>query len=213
MEEQILERVVFHAGKIIIQSGDIGHDSYIIQSGEVGAFSVENNEKVEIARFGPNTIIGESNLLLDARANMTFQAITDTTTVRVVRQDFKKKLNRADKGLQHIIGGILAKIKEMEEEEIARNLRANKVDHKAKDIVDHLLRSMDDERKNRYAKILLPHFNTMIKSLEELRLQEKHERQKENLERKVSEIKDEGAEVITYTANTDAQENAQISTG
>lgn len=189
MEEQILERVLFHAGKTLITAGDAGSDSFIIQSGEVVAFTVIDNDKIEVARYGANSIISESNLLLDSKSDLTYQAITDTTAVKITRQDFKKKMNRVDKSVQRVITGVLNKVREQEKEEIERALRVKKVDHKAKEIVNYLLRDMPDERRNRYEDILLPHFNIMIKSIDDLRTQEKHEKQKENLEKKVNEIK------------------------
>lgn len=188
MEDNILERTVLHAGKTFINSGNTHADSYIIQSGEISAYIVDNNEKIEVERYGKNAIIGETNLLTDIPSPLNYEAITDVTVVKITRQDFEKKLKRVDKGMLRVIRAILDKLKEREKQIAASATQAQKINGKAREIVEHLLRGMPDERKNRYEDILLPHFNIMVKALEDLRTQEKHEKQRQDLENKVSEL-------------------------
>ena len=189
MSENILERVVLHAGKAFMLAGESHTDSYIIQKGEVLAFTTQNGKKVEVGRYGPDSIIAESCLLLDSKLNVSYQALVDTTAVKVTRQDFEKKLTKLDKTLLNIVMMLVKKLKAHEEQDIEKALSAKLVDDKAKEIVDHLLRDMADDRKSRYEPILLPHFNIMVKALEDLRTKERHEKQRAELDKKVESMK------------------------
>ena len=194
MAESVLERVVFHAGRIFIQAGETHTDAFIIQSGEVIAYVLENGEKIEISRHGKNAVLAESNLLIDGKSDVFYESLSDTTAIKITRQDFEKKLSRLDQGVYRIIQTLLQKMKRQEMEDIDRALKAKRIDVKTREIVDYLLRDMTDERKTRYEDILLPHFNIMIKSIDDLRIQEKYAIQRENLEKKISELKNDREE-------------------
>src|SRR5690606_5508372 len=68
--------------------------------GKIAAFVMRDGERVEVARHGPGTIIGEVCLALDDPIQMSFEALVDTTVVTITRQDFEKKLTRVDQTIK-----------------------------------------------------------------------------------------------------------------
>ena len=181
MANQILERKAFHAGEAIIIATEPHSNSYIIQEGLIGAFIIEDNNRVEVARYGKDTIIGEMNLLIEEPSPFSFIAITDVTAVIINRQDFEKKLAKLDQTVVQIIKALIAKLKILEFNNRDQKLESNRIDSKAREIVQHLLRDMQGERKQRYEDILMPHFNIMCKSLEELKSEERKKKREEQL--------------------------------
>lgn len=203
MGEYVLERQVFHAAKMLITAKEPHTNAYIIQDGEVVSFMMDNAERVEVGRYGPGAIIGEVNLLVDDPAELNFEAVVDTTVVTIVRQDFEKKLTKVDKTLLHIIQTLIKKLKNAQSEKKEAALESKRIDAKAFEIVEHLLRDMGNkERKQRYKEIIQPHFNIMCRSLEELKKEERHSKQKNALADKVSELSGDEEE-DSFTESTD----------
>lgn len=205
MGEYVLERNVFHAGKMLITAGEPHTNAYIIQDGEVVSFMMDNAERIEVGRYGPGSIIGETNLLVDDKAELNFEAVVDTTVVTIVRQDFEKKLTKIDKTLMHIVQTLIKKLKKSEKEQKEAAIEAKRIDAKAFEIVEHLLRDMGDkERKKRYRDIIQPHFNIMCRSLEELKKEERHAKQKDSLDSKIASLQDDDSDdSFAEAADTD----------
>lgn len=188
-KEHVLEREVVHAGKIFLSARENNTNAYIIQDGQVLGFIFEDDKKIPVGKYTAGTIIGETNLLLDAKIQVNFEAITDVTLVKIVRQDFEKKLTKIDKTLLHIIRTMMKKLHMHEKSAVQKALDDSDIEDQAQEIVNHLLRDMQYERKKRYENVLLPHFNIMIKALESLKKQERHEKQKQVLEQKIEKAK------------------------
>lgn len=166
----IMERFVFHAGKTFLEAGQAGADAYIIQSGEAHAYVYSNKgEKIEVSKHVSGDIVGELNLISNEMGTVNYEAITDVTAVRIVRQDFEKKLKRADQTLYDIITKLVQKLKDQEKRWALHVLDGKHVDYKALEIVDHLLRNVKGDRKPKYEEVLLPHFNIMVRALEDLK--------------------------------------------
>lgn len=193
-QNNILERVVIHANKTFIHQGETRTDAFMIQDGEVASFVVEKGNKVEIDRYKSGTIIAEMNLLTEEVSKLNFEATVNTTLVKITRQDFEKKLKKHDAVILNVITHLIEKLKKQEHNWAQHILQAKQNDFKAMEIVDHLLRDMEIQRKRKYEEVLLPHFNIMVKALEEIKRDERHEKQKTNLDNTIERVKSDADE-------------------
>ncbi len=191
MSDQVMERAVFHAGKTFVLEGETRSDAYVIQEGEVLAYVTDKNQKIEVEHYGPGTIIAEFNLVYDEQSSVSYEALTNTTVIKIARQDFEKKMKKLDAMVFSFIMNLVEKLKEQERKIVQNALETKRVDMKALEIVEYLLRDMSGDRRNKYEDILLPHFNVMVKALEDLKTGERKERQKKDLDAKVEELKEE----------------------
>lgn len=192
-DTKILEREVVHAGQTFIRAGENKTDSFIIQEGEVISFISEKGTRIEVNRYTPGMIIAESNLLLNEPSSLNYEAAVTTTMVRIARQDFEKKMKKVDSSLYNVVTHLVKKLKDQESRWKEQVIKGKHNDFKALQIVDHLLRDMDNTRRQRYQDVLLPHFNVMVKSLEDLKNEERTTRQKQALEERVAALKNEEA--------------------
>lgn len=192
MNDQVLERKSFSAGSIILRENDTNKEhAYIIQSGEVKSFITDKSKLVQVGRYGPGEIIAETCLVSDTDIKMNYQALSDVNVVVIQRHDFEKKMSRLHQTIQKVFGALVQKIEALEKENSNNALEESRNDEKAIEIVEHLLRDMsDEERKNKYEEVLLPHFNVMCRALEVLKKEDRHKKQKEDLDKKVSELKE-----------------------
>ncbi len=211
---EILERKVFHKGQVFIKAGRENNRAYVIQKGAVRAFITDIDEeegnpdsenddtgqkedeekevqKLEVAHYGPGTIIGEVCLMLDQPINMSFEALTDTTVVTITRQDFEKKLRKADKTIKNILDHAMNKLSAQDEEAILKARKKGEIDEDAYKIVRGMTANLPLDKQRLYEKGLLPHVNSLIKTIKELKEKERHEKQKKYAKEKSAQIAEE----------------------
>ncbi len=168
-QNTVLERRVLEAGKTFIRQDEENARAYVIQTGEVRSFIVQDGEKIEIARLGPGTIIDELCLLIDKPGNVSYEAITSVTVATISRDDFQKKLSKADKTVTTILDHVVKKLTEYQNAE--RESAVKKADYGdlSRLLVKGLIKDLSPEKKLDYESAMLPHIDGLIKSLEELK--------------------------------------------
>lgn len=163
----VLERSALQAGKVFIREGEDNIRAYVVQDGEIAAYKKHNGQKVEIARFGPGTIIGELNLMIDDPSQLSYEATTLSTVVSITRQDFQKRLARADKSITTIMEHAVNKIKYYENIETIKALKASEIDDIAGQLIKQLVTGLPIDKKVQFEDAILPHLNAMIKAIKE----------------------------------------------
>ena len=91
-DQEILEKIAdkmmmlpFGTGEMILSEGTEGRRLYIIKKGKVRVFT--DNE--EIAMLGAGEFFGETSLITDERRTASVEAIEDTDTVVLNKEDFE----------------------------------------------------------------------------------------------------------------------------
>lgn len=167
--EQVLERKVIHAGDVFIKEGQEHARAYLIQTGLIRAFIMENDKKVIVAEYEPGRIIGETCLMVDEPMNMNFEAVEDSVVVTITRQDFQNKIRRINKDIMKILEHVMNKLNYQEMTAIDDAKRKNKVDPDALKMVAALTTGLPEEKKFQYEQAILPHVNAMIKEIKRLK--------------------------------------------
>lgn len=169
----VLERSALQAGKVFIREGEDNIRAYVVQDGEVAAYKNNDGNKVEVARFGPGTIIGELNLMVDEESQLSYEALELSTVVSITRQDFQKRLARADKSITTILEHAVNKIKYYENIETQKALKNAEIDDTAKQLVEALVTGLPIDKKAQFEDAILPHLNSMIKAIKETKIKNK----------------------------------------
>lgn len=186
MADHILERSVIHKGKVFIKAGEESIRAYVVQSGKVCSFFVnDDGEEIEVERHGPGIIIGEMALIRDEIPNVSYKALADSTVVTITRQDFEKKMVRIDGTVKKIFQYLAQKLDYMESETLKEMKLASELDDKAIRIVESMTQNMDIDKQKIYEKKLLRPINTLIKALADVQTSERRARQKEDLDKKL----------------------------
>jgi CRP-like cAMP-binding protein len=165
----VLERKVIHAGNVFIKAGEENSRAYMIQTGKVRSFMMRGDSKVEVAQYGPGTIIGEVCLVMDDPINVSYEALVDTTVAMITRPDFQKKLQRVDKTVVTILDELVKKITARDKEDIAEAVDNADIDSDAHKFVQALVTGLAPGRKALYETTLLPHMNRLIHAIKELK--------------------------------------------
>lgn len=175
MSADVLERKALQPGKAFIKQGEENNHAYVIQDGEVVSYKKKGDHRIEIAHFGPGTIIGETNLMLDQTATLSYEASGMCTVITISRQDFQKLLARADKSIVTILEHAVNKLRFYENLDIGRAMSELDIDDLALQLVQNLLKDLPLDKKAQYEEAILPHINSLIKSIKEIKMQNKKE--------------------------------------
>ncbi|MCK5374004.1 MAG: cyclic nucleotide-binding domain-containing protein [Alphaproteobacteria bacterium] len=172
-DTSILERSAIQKGKVFIHAGDEISRAYVIQNGEVVAFTMQNDRKIEVSRFGPDSIIGELGLVSDEISLLSYETLTLCTVVTVTRQEFQKRLHKADKNVSTIMEHAVKKISYYENIETQKAVKAAEIDETAYLLMNNLLKGISHDRKMEYEDAILPHLNGLIKAIKSIKKSKK----------------------------------------
>lgn len=170
---EVLERSVLQAGKVFIKPGEEGLRAYVIQTGLVRSFIMKGEEKIEVERFGPGTIIGETCLAHDEVMDIGYEAIQGSTVVTITRQDFEKKLAKSDSMIKTTFKHVMNKLYELDKKLSEKALADSDIDEQARQLTTALIADVKQEKKEEYEAALLPPLNRIIKELKRLKERDK----------------------------------------
>ncbi|NLD39287.1 MAG: protein kinase [Desulfatiglans sp.] len=83
----------YRPGALIVREGDIGHEAYIIRSGECRAFKTINGEKVELRIMKAGDVFGETAILTEKPRSASVEAVDNVTVAVIKSQYFKEELD------------------------------------------------------------------------------------------------------------------------
>jgi len=193
MSGSVLERSVLPAGKVFIEAGEANMRAYLIQNGEVIAYKGKGDDRIEVARYGAGALIGEMNLMMDETPSMSYETVEATTVVTITRQDFQKKLARADKSITTILEFAVKKIVDLENEIHHMQVQKAKEEASAKakadaearsaalaadnepdtvnipSFMDMILDGLSDDERTKYENALRPHLTGMLTEVQKLK--------------------------------------------
>ncbi len=171
----VLERSCLPEGKVFIRAGEENARAYVIQNGQVTAFAMDGDNKIEVGRFGPGAIIGEKYLVLDEPATLSFEVSQTATVVVITRQDFQKRLVKAGKSIKTVLDHAVQKLIQYENAEITKALNQKDISKEAHQLVKGLLNEIPPEHRMKHEKTLLPHADGLMRALLEIKKEHKDE--------------------------------------
>lgn len=168
--DPIFDRSVIPEGKVFIKAYEESSRAYVIQTGSVRSFMVnDDGEEVEISRFGVGTIIGEVCLVMDDVIPVNYQALETSTVITITRQDFEKKFTKTDNVIQTILTHLTEKLMMHDGTALEKAMNKPEIDPTAAALVRSLTSKLPEERKAVYSDAILPHVNGLILAIKEMK--------------------------------------------
>jgi CRP-like cAMP-binding protein len=85
--------LAYPAGRLVFEKGAPGEALYVVLSGQVRIFDVEDGHEVEIARTRPGDYFGEMSLLLTSVHTKSVQAVEDSELLVLDKESFRRLLS------------------------------------------------------------------------------------------------------------------------
>ncbi len=115
----------FAAGEIILRQGDVGHELFILQTGEVSVVvGRAGGSTAEVARLGAGKFLGEMSLMTGEPRSATVQAVGECEMVKVDKEAFHDILADAPSLAEQITRVLVARQGEIEENLSSRTARS-----------------------------------------------------------------------------------------
>jgi CRP/FNR family cyclic AMP-dependent transcriptional regulator len=173
--DSVLERKVIHPGRPFIKAGEEHARAYIVQAGQINAYIMDGDRKIEVAQYGPGRIIGEICLMSDEPMTMNYEAVTDTTVVTMTRQEFQKKISKMDRNVWTILEHVMNKLNYQYDSDIDKAKARNEMDENTHAFVQSLIAKVPPEKKVKYELALTPHVNALLREMKALKEADKAE--------------------------------------
>jgi hypothetical protein len=106
----LVERRTVSLGETIFHEGTPSDHIYLIQSGIVRLERHEGNEWVEVARLGPNNVLGETALIERRVHSLRAIAETDVTLAVLSNEPFISALKQLDPAISVMLTGMVRKL-------------------------------------------------------------------------------------------------------
>lgn len=113
MEEQhqaMIGRRTISPGEVIFREGDISDQIYVIESGVIALQRRDGADWVQVARLGPNNILGETALIENRTHSLRAVAETETVVAILSNQPFLRALKQMDPAISLLIAGMARKL-------------------------------------------------------------------------------------------------------
>lgn len=99
----ILERRFVPKGAIVMNEGEDANCAFLIQSGSVCVYTLNQGEKVELARLGVGQIFGEMALAFEEPRTASVEVLEDCNLIVITRRAFEQKLEQSDPTVQALV--------------------------------------------------------------------------------------------------------------
>lgn len=106
----ILERRFVPKGGLVIEEGDLGTCAFLIQSGLVSIYTVQDGEKIILDHAGVGQIVGEMALIFDVPRSATVEAVEDCNLIVITRHTLKQKLEKSDPTVRALVPMLMKRV-------------------------------------------------------------------------------------------------------
>lgn len=113
---QVLSRKTYAPGTPIFRQGDPGNAAYIVQTGQIEIWVMENDEKKILGEIGPGGIFGEMALIDNSDRMASATATESSVCIIVPDQVFQDKMESADSFIVALLRIFCNNIRSMQQE-------------------------------------------------------------------------------------------------
>ncbi len=108
----VQQQRVFKAGETLFTEGSTGRELFIIQEGTVGVYKEGQEGKIELARLGAGSIVGEMSLLDALPRSATVIAVDEVKTLVVGYAQFQAFMRKVPLWLQSLIKIVVSRLRD-----------------------------------------------------------------------------------------------------
>ncbi len=101
------------AGENLLCEGDPGVFAYMVQSGKLEVWTMQQGQRVVLSRVGPGGVVGELGLVTNAPRSATVTALEGTQVIRISREHLSERLDEADPLLRHTLQVVLTRLRDL----------------------------------------------------------------------------------------------------
>lgn len=163
----VYDRVSFSKGQMIIKQGDTQSRAYLVQSGSVGVFILNEGRKIQLATLGRGEIVGEMALITDQVRSANVEALEDCMLIQISRTEFEERLSQSDRAIRAVVKMLSRRVAESNESISSKIIALNNLE----DAVVEVYEETKDEVPDINDERLLPKLQALLTAIEEFKAQ------------------------------------------
>ncbi len=114
-DTEVLSRRVFPAGRIIFRADDLGVAAYLVKSGMVEIYKLEDGEEIVLATLGPGEMFGEMALFNQGRRSTFARAKTTCELATIQGGHIERLVGEAEPGLKALVRVLVKRMNDLNE--------------------------------------------------------------------------------------------------
>lgn len=168
-EAGVLERRFVASGELIMEQGDVGHNAYLIQSGDVSVYTESDEKRVELARMGPGQIIGEMALLGVGMRSATVRAVTDCNLIVITREVLEDKLQKSDPTIRALVMMLIKRIAQSNKTLLRQGGSLDDMSDVVRAIYEEMYSSLPVQQKKSVELAIMPPMENFLNAIRDFR--------------------------------------------
>lgn len=162
----ILERRFVPKGTTVVHQGDAGYSAYLLQSGSVSVFTLDNGREVELAKLEVGQIFGEMALIFDEPRSASVKTLEDCNLIVITRDAFKGKLDRSDPTIRAIVSMLTQRILTANNAMINRKETLDDLRETSRIIYENFITALPANQQRSFESSVLPKLDEFMEAVQ-----------------------------------------------
>ena len=163
-------RLVFSAGKRIVEQGTPASQAFYIEEGTAEVTIKEGFHTVKLGEIGPGEIFGEMGVLGNQARMGTVTALTPCTVTIISREELEARLKKIDdKIIKSLINVLIDRLREANKGQMRYYRHMAVLQNRIAGLMEKAGESIDLDRREAFTAAVLPLLDQLDKLLDEYR--------------------------------------------
>jgi len=114
-DTEVISRRVFPAGRVIFRADDLGVSAFLVRSGTVEIYKVEDGEEIILATLQPGEMFGEMALFNQGRRSTFARAKTTCELATIQGGHIERLVGEAEPGLKALVRVLVRRMNDINE--------------------------------------------------------------------------------------------------
>lgn len=161
-KQDILKRVVFTAGRTVIEQGDVDARAYFIESGKVEVIVEDQPHQLKITELGAGEVFGEMTLVDRGTRTATVRAVETTTVTVISHADLKHRIDSIDDiMLKALIKILIRRLQDTTRGQMDQYKSLSEFQERITGMVDRIQEGITQDKRDAFRKEIEPLLDQM----------------------------------------------------
>ena len=156
-KKKMINRVMFPAGRKIVEQGDEGFSAYYLEKGRVEVKIHDGPHELKVSEIGPGEIFGEMALISDTPRTATITAIDDVTASVISRENIEGKINLIeDKAIKALFKVLVERLRKTTHDQLKQYVSLADFQDRISGVVDSVDLGINEQKREDFRNEVEP---------------------------------------------------------
>lgn len=151
---------------MVIKAGEYGANAFLVQSGTVRVYAMQDEKEVPLAILETGQIFGEMALIFDGPRTASVQAVQDCNLIVITRQQFKDKLKSTDPTIRAVVNMLAARILDTNNSLVSKKNDLKALKETGRIIYQNIAAGLSKPQQRVFQATILPKLEALIEAVD-----------------------------------------------